>query len=109
MNLKCARDMQAKSLDNQPEFQQLIIPGMEEFLEKINHKLILFGVIDDTFRKGGFINIWVSKTDKGKTRPYKHTCSICVKCSPQLVLNLHLDSPRTLARDSNLCVIAKVL
>ena len=25
-------------------------------------------------------------TDKGKTRPYKLTCSICVKCSPQLVL-----------------------
>ena len=45
-------------------------------------ELIPFGFIDETFEKGGFINIWVWKTDKGKTRPYKSTCSIYVKCKP---------------------------
>ena len=38
MILKCAKDIQANSLDNQPKFQQLIIPGMEEFVEKTNTK-----------------------------------------------------------------------
>jgi hypothetical protein len=36
MALEPAKDIQANSLDTQPKFQQLIIPGMEEFLEKNN-------------------------------------------------------------------------
>lgn len=34
MTLEPAKDIQANSPDNQPKFQQLIIPGMEEFLKK---------------------------------------------------------------------------
>ncbi len=36
MTLEPAKDIQANSPDNQPNFQQLIIPGMEEFFEKNN-------------------------------------------------------------------------
>jgi hypothetical protein len=36
MTLEPAKDIQANSPDNQPKFQQLIIPGMEEFLGKNN-------------------------------------------------------------------------
>jgi hypothetical protein len=38
MTLKGAKDIQTNTLDNQPEFQELIIPGMEEFIEKSNTK-----------------------------------------------------------------------
>jgi hypothetical protein len=62
MTLEDARDMQANNLDNQPGFQQLISPGMEEFFEKITHNF-----------------------------------------------NSHLASPHEPARDSNPCVIVKVL
>ncbi len=36
MNLEFAKNTPANSLDTQLKFQQLIIPGMEEFLEKNN-------------------------------------------------------------------------
>ncbi len=41
MNLKSAKDMQANSLDNQPKSQQLVIPGMEKFMEKTNTQIKL--------------------------------------------------------------------
>lgn len=34
MNLESAKNTPVNNLDNQPKFQQLIIPGMEEFLKK---------------------------------------------------------------------------
>jgi hypothetical protein len=36
MTLEFSKNTPANSLDTQPKFQQLIIPGMEEFLEKNN-------------------------------------------------------------------------
>ena len=41
MTLELAKYIQANSPDTQPEFKQLIIPGMEEFMEKTNTKLKL--------------------------------------------------------------------
>jgi hypothetical protein len=40
------------SLDNQSEFKQLIIPGMEEFMEKTNTQLKLTSCLTPRTRQG---------------------------------------------------------
>jgi hypothetical protein len=52
MTLELAKYIQANSLDNQPIFQQLIIPGMEEFLKKTNTELKLTSCLTPHTRQG---------------------------------------------------------
>ena len=52
MTLELAKCMQANNPDIQPEFKQLIIPGMEEVMEKTNTKIQLTSCTTPRTRQG---------------------------------------------------------
>ncbi|HEY9631852.1 MAG TPA: hypothetical protein V6D14_00500 [Coleofasciculaceae cyanobacterium] len=52
MTLEVAKYLQENSPDTQPQFKQLIIPGMEEVMEKTNTKIQLTSCINPRTRQG---------------------------------------------------------
>jgi hypothetical protein len=52
MTLELAKYIQANSPDTQPEFKQLIIPGMEDFMEKNNAEIQLTSCTNPSIRQG---------------------------------------------------------